>query len=96
MVKFNFIEFKQIVDTIKEKGELSLGKQCKEEYIVYKFYLSNKSNSIVERKTKEQYTDNTLIQLKKSPKITLIDKPLSKVIDDDIYDLVLRGYELIK
>ena len=80
---------------IKERG-VELGKQCRGEYIVYEFYFPTSDNSVVRRMCKYHYTDSTLSVCKKKSKNTLINKPLRKVIDDDIYNLLVRGYDLIE
>lgn len=79
---------------IKEK-DINLGKQCVGEYIIYNFYNLTRDNSTVKRMCKEHYKDNTLNECKKCSKKTLINKQLREVIDNDIYELLLRGYELI-
>lgn len=88
-------KLKQIEKVLIEEREINLGKQCKEEYIIYNFYHINKDNSVVKRMCKEHYSDSTLSQLKKRSKHTLINKPLREVIDNVVYDLLLRGYDLI-
>lgn len=79
---------------IEERG-VELGKQCKGEYIVYEFYFPTNDNSVVRRMCKYHYTDNTLSVCKKQSKNTFINKPLREVIDNVVYDLLLRGYDLI-
>ena len=44
---------------------------------------------------KEHYSDNSLKELRKRSKHTLINKPFREVIDNVVYDLLLRGYELV-
>ena len=44
---------------------------------------------------KEHYSDNSFNELKKSSKHTLINKSLREVIDNDVYNLLLRGYDLV-
>lgn len=88
-------KLKQIEKELIEERAVNLGKQCKGEYIVYNFYNITKDNSVVKRMCKEHYSDSTLSELKKCSKNTFINKPLKEVINNDIYDLLLRGYELI-
>lgn len=89
-------KLKKIEETFIEERDISLGKQCKGEYIIYNFYNLTKDNSIVKRMSKEHYSDSTLNQCKKCSKRTLLNKSLREVIDNDIYNLLLRGYDLIK
>lgn len=88
-------KLKKIEEIFIEERDINLGKQCKGEYIIYNFYNLTKDNAIVKRMCKEHYTDDTLNECKKTSKKTLINKPLREVIDNDIYELLLRGYELI-
>ena len=44
---------------------------------------------------KYHYTDSILLVCKKKSKNTLINKPLREVIDKDVYNLLLKGYDLI-
>lgn len=46
--------------------------------------------------SEDHNSDRTLNQCKKSSKRTLLNKPLREVIDSDIYELLLRGYNLMK
>lgn len=88
-------KLKQIEKVLIEEREVNLGKQCSKEYIIYNFYHISEDNSVVKRMCKEHYSDNTFSEKKKISKKTLINKPLREVIDNIIYDLLLRGYELI-
>ncbi len=88
-------KLKQIEKVFLEERDINIGKQCKGEYIIYNFYCLTKDNKIVKRMCKEHYSDSSLNELKKSSKRTLINKPLREVIDNDIYDLLMRGYDLI-
>lgn len=88
-------KLKRIEGTFLENGEISLGKQCKSEYIVYTFYNYTIYNQSVKRMSKEHYSDSSLTELKKRSKRTLINKSLREVIDNDVYDLLGRGYDLI-
>ena len=84
-------KLKQIEKIFVEEREINLGKQCKGEYIIYKFYNLTTDNSTVKRMCKEHYSDNSF----KSSNHTLINKSLREVIDNDIYNLLLRGYDLV-
>ena len=88
-------KLKQIEKTFLEEREINLGKQCKGEYIIYNFYNLTTDNSTVKRMSKEHYSDNSLNELKKSSKHTRINKSFREVIDNDVYNLLLRGYELV-
>lgn len=88
-------KLKQIEKLLIEERGVELGKQCKGEYIVYEFYFLSNDNSVVRRMCKYHYTDSTLSVCKKNSKNTLINKPLRDVIDKSIYDLLMRGYDLI-
>lgn len=88
-------KLREIEETFIKEKDINLGKQCVGEYIIYNFYNLTRDNSTVKRMCKEHYTDNTLNECKKCSKKTLINKPLREVIDNDIYELLLRGYELI-
>lgn len=88
-------KLKKIEEAFIKKRGINLGKQCKGEYIIYNFYNLTKDDVIVKRMSKEHYTDDTFDECKKVSKKTLINKPLREVIDNDIYELLLRGYELI-
>lgn len=88
-------KLKQIERELIENRIVDLGKQCKNEYIIYSFYNISIDNSVVKRMSKEHYSDSTFSCLKKRSKNTRIDKSLREVIDVIIYDLLLRGYELI-
>ena len=46
---------------------------------------------------KEHYSNNSFneLTLTKSSKHTLINKSLREVIDNDVYNLLLRGYDLV-
>ena len=88
-------KLKQIEKTFLEEREISLGKQCKGEYIIYNFYNLTTDNSTVKRMGKEYYSDSSFKKLKKSSKHTLINKSFREVIDNDVYGLLLRGYDLV-
>lgn len=88
-------KIKHIEKVFKEERAINLGKQCKGEYIIYEFYNLTKDNSIVKRMEKSHYSDSTLSECKKASKQTLLNKPLREVMDNDVYNLLLRGYDLI-
>lgn len=88
-------KLKQIEKTFLEEREINLGKQCKGEYIIYNFYNLTSDNKTVKSMSKEHYSDNSLNELEKSSKRPLINKSLREVIDNDVYELLLRGYDLI-
>ena len=66
-------KLKKIEETFIEERAINLGKQCKNEYIIYNFYNLTKDNAIVKRMSKEHYTDNTFTKCKKCSKNTLIN-----------------------
>ena len=88
-------KLKQIEKILIEERGIELGKRCSAEYIVYEFYFITNDNSVVRRMCKYHYTDSTLLVCKKKSKNTLINKPLREVIDKDVYNLLLKGYDLI-
>lgn len=88
-------KLKQIEKIFLEEGEINLGKQCKNEYIVYNFYNLTTDNSTVKKMCKEHYSDSSFNEPKKYSKPTLINKSLREVIFNDVYNLLLRGYDLV-
>ena len=88
-------KLKQIEKTFLEERQINLGKQCKGEYIIYNFYNLTTDNSTVKRMCKEHYSDSSLNELKKSSKNTRLNKSLREVIYNYVYDLLLRGYDLV-
>ena len=71
---------------------VSLAKQCKNEYIVYTFYTELKIEDII-RETKEHFADKELNEKRKSTKKKL-NILINQFLDEVIYDLLERGYEL--
>lgn len=88
-------KLKQIEKIFLEERDINLGKQCKGEYIIYNFYNLTRDNTTVKRMCKEHYSDSSLNELKKSSKRTLFNKSLRETIDNYVYDLLLRGYDLV-
>lgn len=96
MVTSNINEkLKEIEKVLLEERSIDLGKQCKGEYIIYNFYNITSDNSVVKRMCKEHYSDSSLKELRKCSKHTLINKSLRETIDDVVYNLLLKGYELV-
>lgn len=87
---------KEIERILLEERGVDLGKQCKDEYIIYSFFNITSDNSTVKRMSKEHYADSSLKDMKKSSKHTLVNKSLRETIDDVVYNLLLRGYELVE
>ena len=86
------------IEAIKTELELymqvSLAKQHTNEYIVYTFYTNVKRKTVI-RQRKEHYKDRELNNPGKSKK-TNVDIPIDKFLDNIVYDLLNRGYELEK
>lgn len=96
MVTSNINEkLKGIEKVLLEERVVDLGKQCEGEYIIYSFYNVASDNGVVKRMCKEHYSDSSLKELKKCSKHTLINKSLRETIDDVVYNLLLKGYELV-
>lgn len=88
-------KLKVVEKALIEERAINLGKQCANEYIIYNFYNITKDNSVVKRMSKEHYSDSTLTNCKKTSKETMLNKPLREVIDSIVYELLLKGYELL-
>ena len=71
---------------------VSLAKQCKQEYIIYTFYTNPKRQQIV-RQTKEHFDNRELDNPGKCKK-RRVEIPIDKFLNDVVYDLLNRGYEL--
>lgn len=77
---------------LAEKKCVSLEKQCKQEYIVIKF-VAHPKGDIVMYMQKEHYDLERKV-LRKTKNTPFDLKSIADVVDDAIYDLVLRGYEI--
>ena len=72
---------------------VALGKQCTKEYIVYYFYLDY-NEPIVKKYEKCHYQSKE--GYRKKWKATEAKMSIQKFLDDVVYDLLNRGYELEK
>ena len=68
-----------------------MAKQCKQEYIVYSYFLNNEGTAIV--RLNKQHFKNRDLEGGKS-KRRKIEIPIEKFFNDTIYDLLMRGYKL--
>ena len=84
-------EMSKIKNYFKEYRWVSLVKQCKQEYIVYSYFLNYDGTSIV--RLNKQHFKNRDLEGGKS-KIRKIEIPIEKFFNDTIYDLLVRGYKL--
>ena len=84
-------EMSKIKDYFKKYRQVSLAKQCKQEYIVYSYFLNNEGTTIV--RLNKQHFKNRDLEGGKS-KRRKIEIPIKKFFDDIIYDLLVRGYKL--
>ena len=84
-------EMGKIKDYFKEHRWVSLAKQCKQEYIVYSYFLNNEGTTIV--RLNKQHFKNKDLEGGKSER-RKIEIPIKKFFDDTIYDLLVRGYQL--
>lgn len=84
-------EMNRIKDYFKEYRWVSLAKQCKQEYIVYSYFLNNEGTAIV--RLNKQHFKNRDLEGGKS-KRRKIEIPIEKFFNDTIYDLLMRGYKL--
>lgn len=74
---------------LKTVGTLKLGKMCKQEYILITYNTNILDKNSVGSMIKSYWnTDKT--EMKKMKEKT-INKPISTVIDNDVYDLILNG-----
>ena len=75
-------------------GTLKLGKMCKQEYILITYHTDISEKNIVNSMIKSYWnTDKTEMRKMKEK---IISKSISKVIYNDVYDLILKGkYEVV-
>ncbi len=52
-------EMNKIKDYLKENGCVSLAKQCKQEYIIYSYFLNNESTAVI-RMNKQHFKNRDL------------------------------------
>lgn len=84
-------EMNRIKDYFKENRCVFLAKQCKQEYIIYSYFLNYEGTAIV--RLNKQHFKNRDLEGGKS-KRRKIEIPIEKFFDDTIYDLLMRGYKL--
>ena len=84
-------EMSVIKDYFMENRCVSLAKQCKQEYIVYSYFL-NYDGTVVVRFNK-QYFKNRDLEGGKS-KRRKVEIPIERFFGDVIHDLLVRGYKL--
>lgn len=79
---------------LKMTGSLRLGKMCKQEYILITYYVKLFDKNSVGSMIKSYWnTDKTELKKKKEREV---NKSISSVIDNDVYDLILNGkYEIL-
>lgn len=85
-------KIKEVENVLMELMNVSLSKQCKEEYIVYTFYTNLKRENII-RQVKEHFSDKDLNNPGKI-KRKKVEIPIKNFLDDVVYDLINRGYTL--
>ena len=84
-------ELDRIKDYFLENRYVSLAKQCKQEYIIYSYFL-NYEGTVVVRLNKQHFKNRDLEGGKsKRRKIKI---PTEKFFNDTIYELLVRGYRL--
>lgn len=79
---------------LKMTGSLRLGKMCKQEYILITYYIKAFDKNSVGSMIKSHWNiDKTELKKKKEREV---NKSISSVIDNDVYDLILNGkYEIL-
>ena len=82
----------EIKKHLLERYSVALAKQCKQEYIVYHFYLDYDNKDIIKKYGKFHYR-NSKGDLKKW-KITRTEIHIHKFLNEIVYDLLNRGYTL--
>jgi hypothetical protein len=78
---------------LKSQKVYSLGKQCKNEYIVYSFYYGLKP---FKHKTYLIHNNDNTFSFKKVKEFDISYFSLSDIINSDIYDLVKKGYKPVE
>ena len=81
----------RIKDYLQENRCVFLAKQCKQEYIVYAYYL-NYNGTAITIMNKQHYKNRDLECGKSKRKKIKI--PIEKFFDNTMYDLLIRGYKL--
>lgn len=84
-------KIKAVKDYLEDHRYVSLAKQCKQEYIVYSYYTNFEGNAI--NRVLKQYYKNRDLEGGKT-KRRKVEIPITKFLDDVIYDLLNRGYTL--
>lgn len=80
---------------LKTTGKLKLGKMCKQEYILISFYTNIIDKNRVTSMIKSYWnTDKTRLKNKKEK---TLDKSISELVDNEVYELILNGkYEVVE
>lgn len=87
-------EMNRIKDYFKEHKCVFLAKQCKQEYIVYSYFLNYDGTVMLNKQCfKNRDLEGGKIKIGKS-KRRKIKISIEKFFDDTIYDLLIRGYKL--
>lgn len=82
----------KIKSELLEWRNVTLGKQCKNEYIVYTFSIDADKNTII-RRTKEHFSDKDYSETGKV-KSERVNISLDYFLDVILEDLISRGYDL--
>lgn len=85
-------KIKEIEKCLMEHMQVSLAKQCKQEYVLYTFHTNTKSEKVI-RQYKEHFENRELDNPGKY-KRKKIDIPINVFLDEVVFDLLNRGYEL--
>lgn len=89
-------QMEEIKIALEKSSIVSLGKQCKNEFIQYKFIMDADNKNIYSI-TKEYYNDSSRsIDKLKNKSETIINKSMGTVLNNDIYDLLMKGYEYLR
>ena len=87
---------KEIKDYFEKHGVVYLGKQCKQEYILYSYYASILKRDSINSMRKVHFKNKdskTLIIAKNKEK--RVEISIDDFFCNTIYDLINRGYELV-
>ena len=85
-------KIKEIEKVLMDLMNVSLAKQCKHEYVIYTFY-TNPNREMIIRQRKEHFANRELDNSGKY-RVKKVEIPIEKFLDDVVYDLLNRGYEL--
>lgn len=85
-------KIKEIEKFLMEWMVVSLSKQCKQEYIVYTFYINTKREKVIIQ-IKEHFGNKELDNPGKYKK-KKIEIPIDVFLNEMVYELLNKGYEL--